>query len=355
MGIKQIIKRCLAIGLVSMLLLNPILAQSSNDGVNRTLTLDKVIESAMNREDKAIVLNKQINAYKEKLNNVSDISSMAYSTVKYSYDQALLEQETLKDTVAYKAMQLYESIVILQKQIELSELDIEIAKKELLVAQIKNNKGQLSKLSLSQAKYNVDNEETKKKQNELLLADYKSQLLSLTNINLDDYDNLEEDLSYNTLGEEKNINGIIMKNVDYYMKNTEAYVAYQQDHIVEALEYKYGTNTGITMDMWEGNKADLAQNSYNAEKQRKQMVESLKTTAVELKKLEETIVLQETQFRNMQEEFKAVEINYSKGYVSELDKQKAEQGMQQLELARMQNLYTHKQLKMVFEKPWVKY
>lgn len=355
MGIKQVIKKCLAIGMVSMLLLNPILAHSSNDGVSRVLTLDKVIESAMNREDKVAVLNKQINAYEEKLNMVSDISSMAYYTTKYSYDQALQEQETLRDTVAYKAMQLYESIALLQKQIEFSELDIEIAKKELLIAQIKNNNGQLSKLSLSQAKYNLDNEETKKNQNELLLADYKSQLLSLTNINLDDYDALEEDLSYDALGEEQNVNGIIMKSVDYYMKNTEAYVAYQQDHIVEALEYKYGTNIGITMDIWEANKADLAQSSYNTEKQREQMIESLKTTATELKKLEETIVLQETQFRNMQEQFKAVEINYSKGYVSELDKQKAEQGIQQLELARMQNLYTHAQLKMVLEKPWVRY
>lgn len=355
MRIKQVIKKCLAIGMVSMLLLNPILAQSSNDGVNRLLTLDKVVQSAINKEDKVSVLNKQINAYKEKLNMISDISGMSYYTVKYSYDQALQEQETLRDTVTYKAMKLYQSITMLQKQIEFSELDIEIAKKELLVAQIKSNNGQLSKLSVSQAKYNLDNEEAKKKQNELLLADYKSQLLSLTNINLDDYDNLEEDFSYDALGEEQNVNGLIMKNVDYYMKNTEAYVAYQQDHIVEALEYKYGTNTGITMDMWEANKADLAQNSYNTEKQREQMIESLRTTVVELKKLEETIALQEIQFKNMQEEFKTIEINYNKGYVSLLDKQKREQSMKQLELARIQNLYTHTQLKMIFEKPWVKY
>ena len=355
MGIKQIIKKGLATGIVSMLMINPILAHSSNDGASRVLTLDKAIECAMNREDKVSVLNKQINAYKEKLDRVSNISSMAYYTAKYSYDQALQEQETLKDTVAYKVMQLYQSIAMLQKQIESSELNIEIAKKELLVAQIKNNKGQLSQLDLLQAKYNVDNEEAKKRQNELMLADYKSQLLSLTNINVDDYDDLEEDLSYECLGEEQAINGIITKNVDYYMKNTEAYVAYQEDHVVEALEYKYGTNTGITMDIWESNKADLAQSSYNAEKQRNQMTESLKTGAMELKKLEETIALQEKQLRTMQEEFKTVEINYSRGYVSELDKQKAEQSIQQLELARIQNLYTHQQLKMVFEKPWVKY
>lgn len=355
MGLKQSIKKYLAIGMLTILMSNSVLANSNNTANVKILTLDKVIECAMSREDKVGVLNKQITAYKEKLNTIFDIGGIAYYTAKYSYDQAVQEQEMLKDSVAYKMMQLYQSIAMLQKQIELGELDIEVAKKELLAAQIKNKSGQLSELSLTQAKYNVENEETKKRQNELMLEDYKSQLLSLTNINIDEYDSLEEDLSYECISEGQNINSIILKNVDYYMKNKEAYIAYQQDHVVEMLEYKYGTNTGITIDIWEENKAELAQSNYNTEKQREQMIESLKTGAMELKKLEETIALQAVQLKNMQEEHKTVKINYSNGYISELEMQKAEQNVQQLELSRMQNLYTHKQLQMVFEKPWVKY
>ena len=89
MGIKQVIKKGLATGIVSMLMLNPILANSNNDGVSKVLTLDKVIECAMNREEKVSVLDKQINAYKEKLDRVSDISSMAYYTcLLYTSDAA---------------------------------------------------------------------------------------------------------------------------------------------------------------------------------------------------------------------------------------------------------------------------
>ena len=85
------------------------------------------------------------------------------------------------------------------------------------------------------------------------------------------------------------------------------------------------------------------------------MVEALQTTGIELKKLEETIILQEKNLSQMQEESKVTLIRYNEGYVSELDKQKAEQNLKQLELSKLQNLYTYKQLKMVLEKPWVKY
>lgn len=354
MGIKQGIKKCLAIGVVSILAISPIFADSDEDSVSRILSIDQVIEKAISKEEKVSVLNKQINAYKEKLNNTWNIGGMTYYTTKYSYDQALLEQATLEDKVAYKVIQIYESIILLEKQIKLNNLEIKIAQKELQAAKIKNNKGQLSNLGLSQAKLSVDNKIVEKKKNELMLSDYKMQLFSLASINLDDYEKLEEDLNYETLGDEEAIHRLIMKNVDYYMQNTEAYVAYQDDHMVEALEYKYGS-MGVTMEMWESNKADLAQNSYQVVQQRKQMVESLQTTSVELKKLEEMLVLQEQNISQMQEELKTILIRYNKGYVSELEKQKAEQNMYQLELSRMQNIYTYKQLKTVLEKPWVKY
>lgn len=349
---KESIKRYLVIGIIAILSINPIFANSNGESIKSTLTLKEVIEKAISKEEQISVLNKQLSAYQEKLKSTWDLSNMTYYTVKYSYDQILLQQETLKDKVAYKVIGLYQTIILLQKQIQLNELDIEIAKKELQANQIKNDKGQVSDLILSQVKLRLENKIAEKNQNERTLSDDKSQFLNITGIQLDNYENLEEDFSYETLGEEQN--SLIMKNVDYYMKNTEAYAAYQKEHMVEALEYKYGTGM-VTMEMWESNKADLAQNSYQVTQQRKQMIEALKTTSVELKKLEESIILQEKKISQMKDELKKVLIHYSTQYASELEKQKSEQGLKQLELAKMQNIYGYKQLKMVFEKPWIKY
>lgn len=354
MGNKQSIKKGVAIGMVSLLMIHPIFAQSSADDTSRLLTLNSVIEKAIGKEEKVSVLHKQIEAYKEKLQSVQNIGGMAYQTTRYAYEQILLDEETLKDKVAYQVTQLYETILLLQKQIQLNEKEIEIAQKELQAAQIKKNKGQLSIYDLSQAQLAIENKKAEKQKNEWALLDNQTQFFNLTGLHLEDDAIWEEDLSYEVLGEEEALQHIITKNVDYYMENTEAYAAYQEEHMVDVLEYKYGS-TGVTMEMWTNNKADLAQNSYQVSQQRKQLIQSLQTTSVELKKLEETIALQEKNIAQMQEQLKKISIYYSKGHVSELEKLKAEQSVRQLELSKIQSIYTYQQLKMAFEKPWVRY
>ena len=99
----------------------------------------------------------------------------------------------------------------------------------------------------------------------------------------------------------------------------------------------------------------MAQSSYDTKEQRKRMIESLQSNVIELEKLEQAIATQKTEIENQKANLAVSKIKYEKGYVSQLDFQKSEQAVRQLELAYIQNIYSYQQQKMILEKPWVKY
>lgn len=78
---------------------------------------------------------------------------------------------------------------------------------------------------------------------------------------------------------------LINWNVDYYLKNTEAYIVYQNDNIIDYTQYKYGAYAGIPEDILKTSKAEVAQSSYDTQQQKKNMIESLQSSVVGLEKL----------------------------------------------------------------------
>lgn len=355
MGIKQLMLRVITLIGASTFMISSIVAQDNSDLANKTLTLDYAISRAMDREGKVGVLDQQIEAYEEQMKVISDYASPLYYSTKYAQDNVIQQRKLLKDSVAYKVNVLYDSIIILQKQIELNKVEIEIAEKELKQVEIKNKNGQLSELSLAEAKADLEKKQVEQKQNLLSLEDYKNQFYNLTHIHIEDYDRIEENLSYEPLEYPGGTDALINSNVNYYLQNTEAYIDYQNSNIMDYTQYKYGIDTGIPVSMLKATKAELAQSSYDTQQQKKNMIESLQSSVIGLEKLQQTIAMQQAEIENQKANLALSKIRYEHGYISQIDFQKSEQALQQLELAYIQNIYTYQQQKMILEKPWVKY
>lgn len=355
MGIKQIMLKGLTLIGASIFMISTVIAQDDSNLSKKVLTLDYAINSAMDREGKVGVLEQQIDAYDEQIKVISDYASPLYYSTKYAQDSVIQQKKLLKDSVSYKVTVLYDGIMMLQKQVEVNQVEIEIAEKELKQVEIKNKNGQLSELSLTEAKAALEKKQAEQKQNLLSLKDYKNQFFNLTHINIEAYDRIEENLSYEPLDYPGGTDALINWNVDYYLKNTEAYIAYQNDNIIDYTQYKYNVYTGIPENILKTAKAEVAQSSYDMQQQKKNMIESLQSSVVGLEKLQQTLATQQTEIENQKANLAVSKIKYEQGYVSELDLQKSEQAVRQLELAYIQNVYTYQQQKMVLEKPWVKY
>lgn len=355
MVIKQLMLKIITLIGAGVFMISTIAAQDNSNLTKKTLTLDYAINSAMDREEKVGVLEQQIEAYEEQMKVISDYASPLYYSTKYAQDSVIQQKKLLKDSVAYKVNVLYDSIIMLQKQIELNKVEIEIAEKELKQVEIKNKKGQLSELSLAEAKANLEKKQVEQKQNLISLEDYKNQFYNLTHIHIEDYNVIEENLSYEPLDYPGGTDALINWNVDYYLKNTEAYIAYQNNNVIDYTQYKYNVYTGIPENILKTSKAELAQSSYDVQQQRKNMTESLQSSVVALEKLQQTIAMQQIEIENQKANLAFSKIRYEHGYMSQIDLQKSEQALQQLELAHIQNIYTYQQQKMILEKPWIKY
>ena len=357
MRISKSLVKTLIIGILSVSMVPSVIAggTTNNTTEKRILTLERAISGGIDKEDKIAVFSKQITAYNEKLNVISNLSDTLYYNTKYTRDNVLQQKELLKDIVEYNVTILYNNIVMLQKQMELNEVSIKIGKKKLKQAEIKNKNGQLSELQLSQERANLEELQSKQKQNELTLADYKSQFINLTNINIDQYDELETNLTYEPIEYKGGVNGLITRNVDFYMKNAEDFLAYQKNNLLDIAQSKYGTGSGPSLDTYYGVEAEVAESEYTTQQKKKNMIEGLKGHAVELEKLQTSLAVDTTKLEHEKKNLNAIKIKYAKGYVSELEMENVEQNILSLELAVEQKIYSYNQQKMILEKPWVKY
>lgn len=334
------------------LIINPVISADTNQVVLQNINVDKAIESALSREEKVGVLDKQIAAYEAKIEVIDDpIAASHYSNV-YSRDQAVQEKDFIKDIVAYNVSVLYDAIVMLKEQIEFSNKSIEVSEKELKQAEIRKRVGQISQFDLEKVELQLEQNRAQNQKNSSTLEDYKSQFHTLTGLDLDDYDEIEVDLTYEDLDEQ--IDAHITWSVGYYLANTEKFLEYQRTHIVEVTQSTYG-DIGLPIDVVYATEAQVAESSYNTSQQRKNLLQTLQTAKVGLEKLQQTIAIQEEELKSQKKNLEMMQMKYVKGYATQLEVQKAEQSVSQIELEKMQNIYSYNEQKMVVEKPWVKY
>ena len=353
MVIKKVLVKVLMLGLVSTSIITSLIASDDSNN-KRILTLERAIEAGYNMEERTAVFSKQIQAYNEKLKYPDSlISDIEYNTTRYSRDDILQQKKFLKDIVAYNVTVLYDAIIMLQKQIELDESNIKIIEKDLKQAEIKHKNGQLSQFELNQSRARLEEIQSKQRQNLLTLTDYKSQFLNLTNININNYDELEEDLSNKPLEYKNGINALITINVDNYMRNAEQLLNYKKNNILDIAQAT--TITGPSVSDLYSVEASVAESEYTLEQKKKNMIEGLRTCAVEMDNLQEQIVTQAVNIELEKDKLNILKIKYDKGYISELEISKAEQAIRELELARERNIYIYQQKKIVIEKPWVRY
>lgn len=328
-------------------------AKQENNG--KILTLERAISGGINNDEKVAVLCKKITAYEDSLWASSGVLDTTYFSTKYSRDDAVQQKEFLRDTISYNVTILYQKIVLLQKEMAMNDRELELRNKELKQAQIKFDRGQASKLDLTNAQKTVDDLMAQQVQNQTTLKDYKSQFLNLTNINIDNYDGLEEDLKYEIFTYKNGVDALIEKNVSKYMENLEALIEYQKNHTLELSEAGGFKGTAPESHVVSSTEADVAEKAYNADQKRDKLKESLKTCYADLLNLQKAMETQQENIKYEETKLAATKIRYEKGYTSQIDLEEAEFKIEQLKYKYETDVYKYKQATMVLEKPWVKY
>lgn len=319
----------------------------------KILTLERAISGGINNDEKVAVLCKKITAYEDSLWASSGVLDSTYFSTKYSRDDAVQQKDFLRDTITYNVTVLYQQIVVLQKSMKMNEQQLKLLNKQLKQMELKKKLGQASKLELAEAQKKVDDLTAQQVQNETTLKDYKSQFLNLTNINIDNYDSLEEDLEYKVFEYEGGVDVLIQKNIDTYMENLEKLIDYQKNHVVSIAEG--ASPTAPTISTVSSTEAQVAESAYNAQQKRDKLKESLKSCYADLVNLQKTMETQKENIEYEKTKLAATKVRYEKGYVSEMDMELAEFNIATLENAYEKNVYTYEQTVMILEKPWVKF
>lgn len=349
MKVKQYLSKVLTLGLAITCLITTTIASEGK----KVLTLERAVSGGIDNEEKIGVIEKQIKAAEETLWMTSNIGSSIYQTTKINRDSLIQEKDFVKDIVTYNVTKLYQNIIYIQKEMQLNDIQVSLAEKALKQVEIKNTKGLASTLELATAKARLKEAESAKVQSETNLADYKSQFLRLTNINIDNYDELENNMMYEALEYKGGVNSLITHNVDLYMESQDRLTEYKKNNILTIAEENSGGFAPGSVTVY-SSEADAAATEYSAKKTREQMINSLNTCYANLQTLQETLKMLELKQANSKQTYEAAKIKYAHGYISELELKNNELSMLQEALQYDSTLLNYIQGKMYLEKPWVR-
>lgn len=353
-------KKTLVIGLMTAILAStmvpmvyPTPVMAATVKTFRTLTLSRSISGGLNMETKLGVLDKQLDSADRTLKTISDISSQAYQTTKINRDALIQQVDFVKDKVEYDVTTLYQGILNTQKEIELYEKKIVLAKENLNLVNVRIKYNVATALDLTQAEATLTDAEVTLEKAKTNLKDLKKQFLKLTNINIDNYDEMENTIEFEPLEYTGGANAVIDRNVSLYLRSQDELARYKESNILRIAQ---DNNGGIapSMTIVASVAADAANTTYQAEQARLNLTNGLNTCYANLVSLQDTLKTLEANKATIERTYETNKVRHQMGQLTDYVLKQSECAVYEMDYNYQKTLTSYLQLKMYFEKPWVK-
>ncbi|WP_315077964.1 TolC family protein [uncultured Clostridium sp.] len=348
------------------------------------LSLEKAIDSAIDNSYQ-IVLNEEKQDMLEEKDDFyqdADMDDDGYNDVQISQNEQ--KRKFLEDQISVDVTSKYNSMVILEKELENIGIDIEIKTKEYENMELKKKIGLVSTIEMQNAKAELEKLKAEKKSKEQELKNSKKVFEIITDIDVEDYD-LEDNVKFKPLKLDESLDSYLDDRIDTYFRYNKKLADWVEDNYSstagskpvapDANNSKYDEKDEegkpkndfesdlkqwkIDYQNWIANSLKDIESEYNANTAvdsvndaKRTMKQTLLTTYTNLVTLEGNITSMKAQLEVLNNKTEITKLQYDLGLATKQDYYKQLLTTEQLEVSYNSLINSYNDLKEKIDKPW---
>ena len=354
----------------------------------KILTLDKAIEAGLNNDDQMKILSSNLNYYKDLQDYYDEADNdNGEDQNDVNIDSAKQSKEFRKDAVEYEITNLYNSIVLAEKQVEYQREIVNNEETKTSNMKLKYNKGLIDSVSMSKQEASLKTEKDTLQAKINSLNDLKEKLKLATGINVNNY-TFDDRLNYEKLKLDGNLESYIDDKISIITKYDRELADLLEDAVDDMKDDDLDDLEMPDKDKFynipktdsDGNVIgyDLNEEAYNTAKngalaaykgyleakkgsesasagvniKEKTYKNMLRSNYSNILAMEDGIDQLITNIDIANKSLANTKLQYQLGLMTTNDYNTAATGYRQLDISLRQTLNQYYQLKIVFEKPW---
>ena len=354
----------------------------------KILTLDKAIEAGLNNEDQMKILSSNLNYYKDLQDYYDEADNdNGEDQNDVNIDSAKQSKEFRKDAVEYEITNLYNSIVLAEKQVEYQREIVNNEETKTSNMKLKYNKGLIDSVSMSKQEASLKTEKDTLQAKINSLNDLKEKLKLATGINVNNY-TFDDRLNYEKLKLDGDLESYIDDKISIITKYDRELADLLEDAVDDMKDDDLDDLEMPDKDKFynipktdsDGNVIgyDLNEEAYNTAKngalaaykgyleakkgsesasagvniKEKTYKNMLRSNYSNILAMEDGIDQLITNIDIANKSLANTKLQYQLGLMTTNDYNTAATGYRQLDISLRQTLNQYYQLKIVFEKPW---
>lgn len=315
------------------------------------LTLEQAVKSALSADAaQQEATDADILSANMYLLETEDVSSGTYQSNYYNKLNKEQSMKYHKDAVAYQATKLYNTITLLEQQVAFCDEKLALQEKLYSQAQLKYNKGLVSKLEFEKAQSTIEEQRTAKDKLQAQLDESRANFKQLVKYDTTRY-SLEENFEVEFYEYSGNIqyffDSAVEEMLQYQKKSVEASASYTVND-----QFKKGDHSATT---YYSGKASVAQAKSQLESTKDSYLSALNSTYSSLQSTKQSIKELEVVVQDLEKTLEAQKLKLEKGLVSQIEIDQAELTLREQKLNLIQLKVNYNSLKDAVKKPWVSF
>ncbi|MBN1073020.1 multidrug transporter [Clostridium botulinum] len=378
---KKSLKRIVALTIAGLITSASLIQIPANANTSKPiLSLEKAIESAIDNSYQIVLNEEKQDMLEEKDDFYQDVDmdDDGYNDIQMSQNEQ--KRKFLEDQISVDVTSKYNSMVILEQELENIEIDIEIKTKEYENMELKKKIGLVTTIEIQNAKAELEKLKADKKSKEQELKNSKKVFEIITDVDVEDYD-LEDNVKFKPLKLDESLDSYLDDRIDTYFRYNKKLADWVEDNYSSTAgskptppnendykdeegntkpEYKDALNNWSTnyynwisvslKDIESEYNANTAVDSVNDGK--RTMKQTLLTTYTKLVTLEGNITSMKAQLDVLYNKTKIIKLQYDIGLATKQDYYKQLLATEQLEVSYSSLINSYNDLKEKIDKPW---
>ncbi len=378
---KKSLKRIVALTIAGLITSASLIQIPANANTSKPiLSLEKAIESAIDNSYQIVLNEEKQDMLEEKDDFYQDVDmdDDGYNDIQMSQNEQ--KRKFLEDQISVDVTSKYNSMVILEQELENLEIDIEIKTKEYENMELKKKIGLVTTIEIQNAKAELEKLKADKKSKEQELKNSKKVFEIIMDVDVEDYD-LEDNVKFKPLKLDESLDSYLDDRIDTYFRYNKKLADWVEDNYSSTAgskptppnendykdeegntkpEYKDALNNWSTnyynwisvslKDIESEYNANTAVDSVNDGK--RTMKQTLLTTYTKLVTLEGNITSMKAQLDVLYNKTKIIKLQYDIGLATKQDYYKQLLATEQLEVSYSSLINSYNDLKEKIDKPW---
>jgi len=333
------------------------------------LTYDEAVELALKNSLELKNARQNVVQAEEMRNHLSGMRTFGYTPVGsgYDYDDATERQKLLnfvqadiawqmarkqvgilEEAIALQVRSAYDAVLKKLDEIEVSDLTLAYAAEKVRQAEIKAERGMESLFNLQMLREDYNEEKQKREVLEKQLEEAYLKVNELLGLEKEERPNLKGEFLPDWLEDvnlERHLTRVLNGNPLLWL----------QEQKIRMAEYGLALYTyNVGAEPYKVKEIDVLKEKNNLAAMKEDLETTILSLYNQLQQLESQYALLEVNLAKAQKALDAVTARYAQGMAVAIDVQQAELAIAQLENQLQNILITYEQLKILFEKPWLK-